>query len=95
MPHLLVESVEPDLDVSLNGFMNCPVSHVKPKAILVPDCYPALYLQNFDNHISQFYNSTPFLAEAAMAQPFLEELQPFLDNRSIDFTNMVRNCSPP
>lgn len=53
----------------------------------------ALVQQNFDQHIAQFYNSSPFFAEAAIARPFLEQLQPFLDNRSIDFTNMV--CPHP
>ena len=45
--------------------------------------------QNFDNHINQFYSSGPFLAEAAVAAPFLQNLQPFLGNRSTNFTNMV------
>ncbi|KAI0767321.1 phosphoglycerate mutase-like protein [Fomes fomentarius] len=65
--YIPVESVEPNLDISLNSFTSCP---------------------NFDQHIAQFYNSSPFLAEAAIARPFLEQLQSFLDNRSIDFTNM-------
>ena len=50
----------------------------------------ARHSQNFDNHINEFYTSAPFLAEAQVAAPFLQELQPFLGNRSIDFTNMVR-----
>ncbi|KAH9903365.1 phosphoglycerate mutase-like protein [Cubamyces lactineus] len=68
-----VESVEPNLDISLNSFTSCP---------------------NFDNHISEFYASPSFMAEATEAKPFLELLQPYLGNRSIDFTNMVRpnNC---
>ncbi|CDO77406.1 hypothetical protein BN946_scf184857.g12 [Trametes cinnabarina] len=65
---LAVESVEPNEDISLEGFTSCP---------------------NFDNHISQFYASAPFLAEANIARPFLEQLQRFLGNRSIDFTNMI------
>ena len=50
----------------------------------------SLAVQNFDNHISEFYASSPFMAEATEAAPFLEQLQPYLGNRSIDFTNMVR-----
>ncbi|KAJ2987692.1 hypothetical protein NUW54_g9352 [Trametes sanguinea] len=68
-----IESVEPNLDISLNSFTSCP---------------------NFDNHTAQFYASPEFQAEAAMAQPFLEQLQPYLDNRSINFTNMVRPRVP-
>ncbi|OSD00547.1 phosphoglycerate mutase-like protein [Trametes coccinea BRFM310] len=62
-----IESVEPNLDISLNSFTSCP---------------------NFDNHTAQFYASPGFQAEGEMAKPFLEKLQPYLDNRSIDFTNM-------
>ncbi|KAF8589265.1 phosphoglycerate mutase-like protein [Ramaria rubella] len=62
-----VESVEPDLDISLNSFTSCP---------------------NFDQHTLDFYASAVFQAKAAQAAPFLEKLQPFLDNRSIDFINM-------
>ncbi|PIL29141.1 hypothetical protein GSI_09190 [Ganoderma sinense ZZ0214-1] len=65
--YIPVESVEQNLDISLNSFTSCP---------------------NFDNHISQFYSSGPFLAEAAIAAPFLQNLQPFLGNRSTNFTNM-------
>ncbi|KAH9903364.1 phosphoglycerate mutase-like protein [Cubamyces lactineus] len=62
-----VESVEPNEDISLEGFTSCP---------------------NFDNHISEFYASSSFMAEATEAKPFLELLQPYLGNRSIDFVNM-------
>ncbi|TBU25695.1 phosphoglycerate mutase-like protein [Dichomitus squalens] len=65
--YIPVESVEPNLDISLNSFTSCP---------------------NFDNHINQFYASEPFAAEAAIAAPFLQQLQPFLGNRSTDFINM-------
>ncbi|KAI8989090.1 phosphoglycerate mutase-like protein [Trametes punicea] len=62
-----VESVEPDEDISLEGFTSCP---------------------NFDNHISRFYASERFQNEANIARPFLEKLQPFIGNRSINFTDM-------
>ncbi|KAH9929080.1 phosphoglycerate mutase-like protein [Epithele typhae] len=65
--YIPVESVEPNLDISLNSFTSCP---------------------NFDKHILEFYNSAPFLKEAQVAAPFLQELQPFLGNRSTNFTNM-------
>ncbi|KAI0772911.1 phosphoglycerate mutase-like protein [Trametes elegans] len=65
--YIPVESVEPNLDISLNSFTSCP---------------------NFDLHISEFYASAPFAAEATIAAPFLQQLQPFLGDRSTNFTNM-------
>ncbi|KAJ7726942.1 phosphoglycerate mutase-like protein [Mycena metata] len=62
-----IESVEPNLDISLNSFTSCP---------------------NFDVHTLAFYNSSEFKAKAQEAAPFLNKLQPFAGNRSIDFTNM-------
>ncbi|KAJ7121078.1 phosphoglycerate mutase-like protein [Mycena epipterygia] len=62
-----IESVEPNLDISLNSFTSCP---------------------NFDSHTLAFYASDVFKAKAQAAAPFLEKLQPFLGNRSIDFINM-------
>ncbi|KAJ7173054.1 phosphoglycerate mutase-like protein [Mycena crocata] len=62
-----VESVQPNLDISLNSFTSCP---------------------NFDLHTQAFYNSEEFKARAQAAAPFLQQLQPVVGNRSIDFTNM-------
>ena len=89
---LVVESVEPTLDISLNSFTSCPVS-VSPGPVSWAGRCQELNgptVQNFDNHISEFYASPPFMAEATEAAPFLEQLQPYLGNRSINFTNMVR-----
>ncbi|GBE83510.1 phosphoglycerate mutase-like protein [Sparassis crispa] len=65
--YIPVDSVEEDLDISLNSFTDCP---------------------NFDAHISEFYSSPGFLAEAQEAAPFLADLAPYLGNRSTNFTNM-------
>ncbi|KIJ40191.1 hypothetical protein M422DRAFT_257026 [Sphaerobolus stellatus SS14] len=65
--YIPVESVEPNLDISLNSFTSCP---------------------NLDAHIATFFNSSGFLAEAAIAAPFLQQVEPLLVNRSNDFTNM-------
>ncbi|KZV74165.1 phosphoglycerate mutase-like protein [Peniophora sp. CONT] len=62
-----VETVEPNLDISLNSFTSCP---------------------NFDAHTLSFYGSPQFATEAQEAEPFLNALEPFLDGRSINFTNM-------
>lgn len=66
--YIPVESVEPNLDISLEGFTSCP---------------------NLDAHTAAFFDSSIFLQEAAIAQPFLEKLQPFLpEGTPINFTNM-------
>ncbi|KIJ40192.1 hypothetical protein M422DRAFT_32415 [Sphaerobolus stellatus SS14] len=67
--YIPIESVQPDLDISLNSFTSCP---------------------NFDQHTLGFYASNPFQQVAAQAAPFLQQLAPFLVNRSIDFTNMFK-----
>ncbi|KAI0345654.1 phosphoglycerate mutase-like protein [Trametopsis cervina] len=62
-----IESVEPNQDVSLEGFTSCP---------------------NLDAHTAAFYNSSEFLAVANASQPFLSQLPPFLDGRSVSLVNM-------
>ncbi|KAI0697626.1 phosphoglycerate mutase-like protein [Cerioporus squamosus] len=70
----------------LGGYQYIPVESVEPNEDISLNSFTSC--PAFDNHISAFYSSAPFLAEAQQAQPFLQQLQPFLDNRSIDFTNM-------
>ena len=89
---LLVESVEPNEDVSLNSFTSCPVSD----AHIVCSCSKLKkVVQAFDQHTADFYSSPQFLQKAQEAAPFLNALAPYLDGRSTNFTNMVRKMTSP
>ncbi|OBZ76808.1 Lysosomal acid phosphatase [Grifola frondosa] len=70
----------------LGGYQYIPVESVEPDEDISLNSFTSC--PNFDQHTADFYASPLFLAEAAQAAPFLAELQPFADNRSIDFTNM-------
>jgi len=71
---------------ALNGNQFIPVETVEPDEDISLNSFTSC--PNFDQHTLDFYNSSQFAAEAAIAAPFLQQLQPFLDGRSIDFINM-------
>ncbi|OBZ66767.1 hypothetical protein A0H81_13072 [Grifola frondosa] len=70
----------------LGGYQYIPVESVQPNLDILLTSFTSC--PNFDQHILDFYASAPFLAEAQVAAPFITQLQPFLNNHSIDFTNM-------
>ncbi|KZT28839.1 phosphoglycerate mutase-like protein [Neolentinus lepideus HHB14362 ss-1] len=62
-----IQTVEPDKDVSLEGWTDC---------------------NTFNDATLAFYNSSLFQAVQKSASPFLSQLPPYLDGRSVSLTNM-------
>ncbi len=81
----LVESVEPDNDVSLEGYTSCGVSYISQRIIVCPS-QPT---QAFDTSTNAFYNSTEFQAKANESASFINQLAPYLDGRPVTLKNMV------
>jgi len=68
------------------GYQFIPVESVEPDEDISLNSFTSC--PNFDQHTLDFYASPEFKARAQEAAPFLQKLQPFLGNRSIDFINM-------
>lgn len=84
-PALEVESVEMNEDVSLNGLLSCPVRSLDDRYT-----FHSVFCQNFDQHVANLEQSPLFVSKGKEAAPFLRKLQPFLGDRPIDFSFMVR-----
>ena len=81
-----VDAVDPNLDVSLEGYLDCNVGR---------SWLPSLgsvfnWLQTFSTHTTNFYSSEEFQQMAAQSAAFLKLLPPYLDGRSVSLQNMVR-----
>lgn len=85
-----VESVEPENDISLEGWTDCQVSQF---AVLHPEAYMFGSAQAFTNATEQFYASSFFKAKAQESSQFLQALTPYLGGRPATFENMV--CYSP
>lgn len=86
-----VESVEPDNDISLEGWTDCQVSPFIDLYFETP--YISLSCaQAFTNATTQFYASSFFKSKAQESSGFLQALTPYLGGRPATFQNMMR-CS--
>ncbi|KAH0832229.1 histidine phosphatase superfamily [Lanmaoa asiatica] len=81
-----VDAVDPNLDVSLEGFLDCNVGTLW---LLSPDSV-FNWLQTFDTHTTNFYSSGEFQQMAAQSAAFLKLLPPYLDGRSVTLENMTK-----
>ncbi|OBZ73910.1 hypothetical protein A0H81_06072 [Grifola frondosa] len=79
-----VKSVKPNLNISLASFTSYPVQQCLVCTVLMKHAYA----EPRPAHLG-LLRDAPFLAEVQIAAPFLTQLQPFLDNHSIDFMNMT------
>ncbi len=81
-----VESVEPEEDVSLEGFTSC---NVRTQYCFYPRLVDNVYYQTQATRTTAFYNSPAFLEVANQSAPFLNSLPQYLDGRSVSLVNMV------
>jgi len=84
----LVESVEPENDISLEGWTSCNVSVSVGFHFGVANTL--LCVQAFANATKQLYASSFFKEKGQGSSGFLQALTPYLDGRSAVFENMVR-----
>lgn len=78
--------MDPNLDISLEGFLDCNV-----RTLWFPSPGGVFnWLQTFDTHTTNFYNSAEFQQMAKQSAAFLDLLPPYLDGRSVSLENMVR-----
>jgi len=82
-----VESVEPENDISLEGWTSCNVS-VSWLSTLRLLTHLA-HVQAFANATKQLYASSFFKEKGQRSSGFLQALTPYLDGRSAVFENMV------
>ncbi|KAG8214787.1 histidine phosphatase superfamily [Butyriboletus roseoflavus] len=80
----VLNSVDPNLDVSLQGFFDCNVGTLYFPSLDSVFNWP----QTFDTHTTNFYNSAEFQQMANQSAAFLDLLPPYLDGRSVSLENM-------
>lgn len=71
---------------AMGGYQYVPIESVEPNQDISLNSFTSC--PNFELHTSAFYNSPEFLAKAAEAAPFLNQLKPLLGDRDVNFTNM-------
>ncbi|KAH7912875.1 histidine phosphatase superfamily [Hygrophoropsis aurantiaca] len=71
----------------LGGYQYIPVHSVEPT--LVPTLNSWTSCPAFDAHVASFYSSPSFQEKAQEALHFLDNLIPYVGNRSTNFTNMI------
>lgn len=84
-----VESVEPENDISLEGWTSCNVSAFVDFHFGI--AYISYFVQSFTNATKQLYASSFFKEKGQESNNFLQALSPYLDGRSVGFENMVRS----
>ncbi|KAG8748142.1 hypothetical protein FRC10_008875 [Ceratobasidium sp. 414] len=88
-----IESVEPDTDVSLEGWTDCNVSLF---FLLFPYAGIPLAPQTFNSATAAFYNSTEFKQVANASADFLASLRPLVGaERPLKLANMASSQSRP
>ena len=85
-----VESVEPENDISLEGWTSCNVSTFIGSPFEISYfLHLLLRVQAFTNATEQLYASSFFKAKGQEQNGFLQALAPYLDGRSVQFENMA------